>query len=315
MINPDNQPLLVRNLSKTFAGKKPFKAVSDLSFELRSGEILGLLGPNGAGKSTTIQMLLGTLRPSQGEITYYGRNLDKDRSQILQQVGYVSGYSTMPWNLTVWENLDVQGRLFGLSKGERQHRINLLMQIFRITDLKDKLAKSLSAGQSTRAMLARAFIGTPRIVLLDEPTASLDPDIAVEVRKFVLEQRNAHAVSMLYTSHNMAEVAEICDRVIFLSQGRIFEIDTPSELAKKAALTTVRLKAPTSELLGATDRLGSFGAVQRAGEWLEVSVDHSQIASTLREICSLIPNLNDLEIRKPTLEDFFLKMAQTQEKR
>lgn len=315
MKNPNNQPLVVRNLSKTFAGKRPFKAVSELSFELNSGEILGLLGPNGAGKSTTIQMLLGTLRPSQGEITYYGRDLNKERSRILQEVGYVSGYSTMPWNLTVKENLDVQGRLFGLSSKERRERVDYLMQIFRIGDLKDKLAKSLSAGQSTRAMLARAFIGTPRIVLLDEPTASLDPDIAVEVRRFVLEQRNTRGVSMLYTSHNMAEVAEICDRVIFLSQGRIIETDTPAELARKAALTTVRLKVPEAELLTATSLLSQVGVVQGAGDWLEISVDHSQIPSTLRDVCSLIPNLADLEIKKPTLEDFFLKIAQTQESR
>ncbi|NDC36828.1 MAG: ABC transporter ATP-binding protein [Proteobacteria bacterium] len=306
-------PLAVKNLGKTFLGKKPFTAVRDLSFELRTGEILGLLGPNGAGKSTTIQMLLGTLTPSAGEVRYFGELLSTQRSKILQQVGYVSGYSQMPWNLTVRENLEVQGRLFGLSRAARAHRMNELMQVFQITDLKDKLAKSLSAGQSTRAMLARAFMGSPKVVLLDEPTASLDPDIAVQVRAFVVQQAKEQGVSLLYTSHNMTEVAEICDRVIFLQKGAVAAVDTPAELAKKAALTKLRLLAPPELHPRIHAALSNHGSAVSNTGWVEIAMDHHLIPPALHSVHACGVELQDLEVEKPTLEDFFLKLSSAKE--
>lgn len=306
-------PLEVKNLTKIFKGKKPFTAVRDLSFDLRAGEILGLLGPNGAGKSTTIQMLLGTLAPTSGEVRYFGELLSAQRSKILQQVGYVSGYSQMPWNLTVRENLEVQGRLFGLSRIEREERMNVLMKVFEIVDLKDKLAKSLSAGQSTRAMLARAFMGSPKVVLLDEPTASLDPDIAVQVRSFVMQQSREHQVSLLYTSHNMTEVAEICDRVIFLQKGAIAAVDTPAELAKKAALTKLRLLAPAELHPKIRAALSNYGSAVSHGDWVETAMDHHLIPRALQSVHACGVELDDLEVEKPTLEDFFLKLSSVKE--
>lgn len=302
-------PLQVVGLCKTFTGKAPLTAVHKISFELKGGEILGLLGPNGAGKSTTIQMLLGTLAPSAGEVRYFGKTLSTQRSQILQRVGYVSGYSQMPWNLTVRENLEVQGRLFGLCNSERQARIKELLQVFQISDLKDKLAKSLSAGQSTRAMLARAFMGSPQVVLLDEPTASLDPDIAVAVRSFVMQQARERRVSLLYTSHNMTEVAEICDRVIFLQKGMIAAIDTPEELARKAALSKVRLRAPIEVHAELHAALAPFGEADSADGWVSAALDHHLIPRALHSVYARGVEFDDLEVEKPTLEDFFLKLS------
>lgn len=223
--------LQVKNLTKKFG---QFMAVDKISFELKKGEILGLLGPNGAGKTTTIQMLLGTLTPTDGEIVYFGKDFFKHRSEVLQEVNYASAYSHLPWRLTVEENLQVYARMYGVEN--RRRRIDRLLTEFGVSELRRKTVDSLSAGQKTRVMLCKAFINYPRLILLDEPTASLDPDIAAKVRQFLLAQQREYQVSMLFTSHNMAEVSEVCDRVIFLKQGQIVACDTPEKLAGDATL-------------------------------------------------------------------------------
>lgn len=214
--------LQVKSLTKKFGG---FTAVDKISFELRKGEILGLLGPNGAGKTTTIQMLLGTLTPTSGEISYFVE---------LDQVNYASAYSHLPWRLTVEENLQVYARMYGVK--DRRRRIDRLLAEFDVSELGRKTMDGLSAGQKTRVTLCKAFINYPKLILLDEPTASLDPDIAARVRQFLLAQQREYGVSMLFTSHNMAEVTEVCDRVIFLKAGQIVAEDTPEDLAGDATL-------------------------------------------------------------------------------
>src|SRR3990167_11544942 len=188
--------LKVTNITKQFKTKawpwqraKTHMAVNQISFALQPGEILGFLGPNGAGKTTTIQMLLGTLQPSSGTISYFGQNFAQHRIAALRRIGYVSGYDRLPARLTVSENLDIVGRIYNLSAAQRAQQIAKLLQVFRIEDLRDRPTGTLSAGQATRVMLAKAFIANPEIVLLDEPTASLDPDVAQQVRQFILQQR------------------------------------------------------------------------------------------------------------------------------
>jgi ABC-2 type transport system ATP-binding protein len=226
-----NSLLIVENLTKGFGGKQPVLAVNNLSFDLRQGEILGLLGPNGAGKTTTIKMLISTLKPTSGSITYFGKDFFKHRSESLQQIGFASTYTSLPPLLTVQENLDVYARMYGLKRIERQQRITELLDLFRLGELRHSRTTSLSAGQRTRVMLVRAFLGRPRLVLLDEPTASLDPEIAQEIRAFLLLQLEKHGVSILLTSHNMNEVTSMCDRVLFLKNGRNLALDTPENLA------------------------------------------------------------------------------------
>ena len=232
--------LAVTELTKVYRGRKPVTAVDHITFELGRGEILGLLGPNGAGKTTTIQMLLSTLEPTSGRIEYFGRSLAEHRASILALVGYASAYSKLPLHLAIEENLDVFGRLYGMPGRARKERTKELLTRFGVWDLRRRTMSGLSAGQTTRVMLAKAFLARPRIALLDEPTASLDPDIAHEVRDFVREQRDGARVSILYTSHNMDEVAEICDRVLFLDGGKIAAVGTPEELAASAAATRLR---------------------------------------------------------------------------
>ncbi len=159
-------------------GGKPFTAVDKISFDLEKGEILGLLGPNGAGKSTTISMLLGVLTPTSGSIKYGSRDLAKHRSEIMQSVTFASTYIKMPWRLSVMENLTVYGYMYGLSRAEFYGRTKKFLQYFGVWEQRNKTMNDLSAGQITRIMLAKAFIPYPKIVLLDEPTASLDPDVS-----------------------------------------------------------------------------------------------------------------------------------------
>lgn len=215
----------VHNLTKRFGD---FTAVDGISFEIRPGEILGLLGPNGAGKTTTIQMLLGLVTPTSGSIRMFGRDLATHREEILQQVNFSSTYISMPYALTVEENLEVVGGLYGLTDVRR--RIDDIVKKLDMQDIRRKLTRKLSSGQMTRLTLAKAFLTEPRILFLDEPTASLDPDIAYKIRALLKEERRSSGLSMLYTSHNMREMEEMSDRIIFLQRGRIVAEGTAQEI-------------------------------------------------------------------------------------
>src|SRR3989339_1104196 len=169
--------LKVTNLTKTFgSGKKAFTAVDNISFGLKEGEILGLLGPNGAGKTTTIQMLLGVLTPTFGEISFFGKLFEKHREEILEKVNFSSTYTNLPWHLTARENLIYTSYLYDIP--DRDKRVNEMIVQFRLEKLKNQALNDLSAGQLTRVNLAKAFINKPQVLLLDEPTASLDPETA-----------------------------------------------------------------------------------------------------------------------------------------
>jgi ABC-2 type transport system ATP-binding protein len=208
--------LRVSHLRKQFGD---FTAVEDVSFSIEPGEILGLLGPNGAGKTTTIHMLLGLITPTAGAIEMFGMELAAHREQILQQVNFSSTYISMPLALTVEENLWVVGRLYGLSDIHR--RVDDIVKKLEMEEFRHKVTRKLSSGQMTRLTLAKALLTEPKILFLDEPTASLDPDIAHKIRALLKEERRSVGLSILYTSHNMREMEEMSDRIIFLQRGRI----------------------------------------------------------------------------------------------
>lgn len=306
--------LQVEALSKSFAdpkGKK-FLAIDKISFAMQQGEILGLLGPNGAGKTTTIQMLLSVLAPSAGQISYFGKDLAKYRSEVLQDVAFASTYIDFPWRLTVGENLDVYARLYGLSRQERAKRSHKFLEFFGIEDKKDVTMGQLSAGQRTRVMLCKAFLAYPKVVLLDEPTASLDPDIAVQVRQFVLEQRQNYGVSVLFTSHNMAEVAEICDRVMFLQAGKIVADDTPQALVAQMKQVTVRLNVGDGlkRSKQVCSQLGlSISADSQLARLVTIELEEQQIARLLNELAKKGVEYSQISVLKPNLEDYFLQLA------
>jgi ABC-2 type transport system ATP-binding protein len=309
-----NTPILsIQNLTKIYPpkdkGLPPFIAVDGISFSLKSGEILGLLGPNGAGKTTTIQMLLSTLKPTAGTITMLGKDFFKHRSELLQQVGFASTYSNLPDNLTVHENLVVHGHLCGLSGQELKKRIEKFLKVFDVYDQRNKEARSLSAGQKTRVLLAKAFMTHPAIVLLDEPTAALDPDICVEVRKFIRQQQQEYKTSILLTSHNMDEVAEVCDRILVLKNGRIIADNTPEALASSVSMARVGLMVGDGlkRTIAYAAQAGLRCDVQDRS--ITVYVKEHAISDFLMGIAKVGVVYSQIWIEKPSLEDYFLQIA------
>ncbi len=215
----------VAHLRKEFDGTV---AVDDVSFAIRRGEIVGLLGANGAGKTTTIQVLLGLTTPTAGSVRIFGQDFERHRVEILQRCNFSSAYTALPSNLKVWENLLIFARLYGVN-GHRA-KTEELLTLFEIPHLKDKITGHLSSGESTRVNLCKALLNDPELLLLDEPTASLDPNIADKVRKILRRIQRDRPITMIYTSHNMRDVEEICDRVLFLHKGRIMAEGTPQEV-------------------------------------------------------------------------------------
>jgi ABC-2 type transport system ATP-binding protein len=217
----------VNGLTKVF---KSLKAVDNVSFDIYPGEIVGLLGPNGAGKTTIIHMLLGLTTPASGDINVFGFDLKKNREKIIQDVNFSSSHVSMPNSLTVKENLKVFARLYKVKKKEK--RISELLKIFEIEAIEDKLVRHISSGHQTRLNLAKALINNPKILFLDEPTASLDPDIADKTRSLLKSIKKNRNLSILYTSHNMKEMEEMSDRIIFLHKGRIIAEGRPEEIIR-----------------------------------------------------------------------------------
>ena len=226
--------IAVSGLTKRFGD---LTAVNDVSFSARKGEILGLLGPNGAGKTTTIQLMLGLTTPPSGEIHILGLDLRKHRRQIIKRVNFASAYISLPSNLTVEENLTVFSRLYGVRDFRR--KVADLLELFEIPHTFKQVTGALSTGQITRLNMCKAFLNDPDVLFLDEPTASLDPDIADKVRKALREIQRERGVTMIYTSHNMQEVETMCDRVIFLSRGEIVAQGAPAEVLKNARADTM----------------------------------------------------------------------------
>jgi ABC-2 type transport system ATP-binding protein len=301
-------PLVVKKLKKVYGKKNAFTAVNEISFHLKKGEILGLLGPNGSGKTTTIQMLLGTLTPSGGEILYFGKDFEKNRSEVLQSVSFASTYTSLPYLLSVDENLKCFGYFYGIKDVES--RTAPLLERFGILDKRKEQISSLSAGQITRLMLVKAFFTNPKIVLLDEPTASLDPDVSLEVCKFLLEERDRTGLSILFTSHKMEEVAELCDRTIFLKKGNIIADDLPENLAKSVSLYQLRLTIidGMKRTVGLAEKYNL--AYQLDTRAITVSLDEKQIPLFLNHLMQEGVSYANIQIKEPSLEDYFLKLTE-----
>jgi ABC-2 type transport system ATP-binding protein len=250
------QPIIdVAHLTKHFGA---VAAVNDLSFTVAPGEIYGLLGPNGAGKTTTIHLMLGLITPTSGSVRLFGLEVHRQRRAVLQRVNFSSAYVLLPTNLTVWENLFIFARLYGIRKPHKQ--IETLLELFEIPQTAHDLTGSLSSGQLTRLHLCKAFINDPEILFLDEPTASLDPDIAAKVRTTLRRMQQERGVTIIYTSHNMREIEFMCDRVMFLAGGQIVTQGTPQEVMAHARTASLE------EVFITIARDGRLRNVAEAGE-------------------------------------------------
>ena len=219
----------VKNLSKVF---KKNLAVDKINFQIEKNKTVGLLGPNGCGKTTSIGMLLGLIKPSEGEIIIDNKNLKSlKRDDILARINFCSPYIELPKKLTVKQNLEVYGRLYGVKN--LNERIIEISEDLDIKNFFERKTGELSSGQKNRVSLAKSLINKPEILFLDEPTASLDPDIGDFVRGYIQEYRSKHQVTILLASHNMNEVERLCDSVIMMKKGKIIDRGTCKEIIKK----------------------------------------------------------------------------------
>ena len=218
----------VKNLKKNYGSKE---AVRDISFEIKENVILGLLGPNGSGKTTTIGMMLGLLKPSNGEILIDGKKIEENRIETLQKINFISPYIELPKKLTVKQNLVVYCKLYNVL--EIKGRIEYLIEELRLNDLLNRVTGELSSGQKNRVSLAKALINNPTVLFLDEPTASLDPEIGDFVRTFLENYKREKKISVLLASHNMNEVTRLCSSVLMMKDGVIIDKGKPKELIAK----------------------------------------------------------------------------------
>ena len=223
-----NSSIEVINLSKIYKSKK---AVKNINFKVNEDEIIGLLGPNGCGKTTTIGMILGLLKPTEGKVLINGKDIEKDKISLLRRMNFISPYIELPKKLKVKQNLIVYGKLYNVKNLENQ--IEYLSNKLRLNDLLEKITGELSSGQKNRVSLAKALINDPSVLLLDEPTASLDPETGDFIRTFIEEYKKEKKISVLLASHNMDEVKRLCSSVLMMKEGDIVDRGTPNELIKK----------------------------------------------------------------------------------
>ena len=221
-------PLEVINLSKNYNNKE---AVKNISFQVNKNEIIGILGPNGCGKTTTIGMILGLLKPSNGKVLINGIEIENKRVELLDDLNFISPYVELPKKLTVKQNLEVYGRLYDVRK--LKDKIDYLSEKLRLNEIINKITGELSSGQKNRVSLAKSIINDPAVLLLDEPTASLDPETGDFVRSFLEDYQKENETSILLASHNMAEVERLCSSVFMMNGGIIIDKGNPNELIKK----------------------------------------------------------------------------------
>ena len=221
-------PLEVINLSKVYSDNE---VVKEISFRVNKNEIVGILGPNGCGKTTTIGMILGLLKPSKGKVLINGVEIEKKRVDLLEKINFISPYIELPKKLTVKQNLEIYGRLYDIKNLKK--KIAYLSDKLRLNDMINKITGELSSGQKNRVSLAKSIINDPSVILLDEPTASLDPETGDYVRTFLEEYQKEKGASILLASHNMAEVERLCSSVLMMNKGSIIDQGKPNELIKK----------------------------------------------------------------------------------
>lgn len=220
----------IKNLNKSY---KDFKAVKNLNFKIDTGSIIGLLGPNGCGKTTTIGMILGLIKPTTGQILVKGKNVENEtnRIEVLEKMNFISPYVELPKKLTVKENLVVYGRLYGVK--DLNLKIDELVEDLNLKELKNRKTGELSSGQKNRVSLAKSLINNPEILLLDEPTASLDPDTGDYIRSYIENYSIKNKTTILLASHNMNEVERLCSKVMMMKDGIIIDQGTCKDLISK----------------------------------------------------------------------------------
>ncbi|MBI2101040.1 ABC transporter ATP-binding protein [Candidatus Woesearchaeota archaeon] len=301
----------VYDLVKTFREKgKEIVAVDGISFKVKKGEMFGLLGPNGAGKSTTINILTGLLEKDSGTVKILGFEPEKNWEFVKNNSNVATAYSWLSDVLTVRQNLRVYAKIYGVKNTEK--RINELLEMFELGNVADRKVIRLSSGENTRAVLCKGLINNPKVLFLDECTVGLDPDIADKTRSLIKNYQKENDAAILFTSHYMYEVEQLCDRIAFMSNGKIISIDTSSNLKKLIKKHTVEiavkkdikplmefLKTEGVEIIFAKDNSIVF----------EVTTEHDKMYKVISKIFHKGFMLSNLHVKGPTLDDVFIKIA------
>jgi ABC-2 type transport system ATP-binding protein len=300
--------LEVKDLIKDYGA---YRAVDSISFEIKRGQVMGLLGPNGAGKTTTIQMLTGITNLTSGKISYFGLDFSRQKQAALQRINFTSAYNTLLGRITVKENLLTFAGLYGVK--DKMSKIAGLLEKFEISHLADERYINLSAGERTRVNIAKSLLNDPELILMDEPTASLDPDIADKTLTWIEELRTDRNLSILFTSHNMAEVERICDEIIFLDKGKIISRGSPAEHTRKLNTVEVILTYKGSQpelqkILESNKVAFNFSA----DGVVVIETKKNKTAEIISFVVQAGVSVSDTEVRKPDLEQVFLDIARSQ---
>lgn len=308
--------IAISHLSKVYRHRnKASYALENVSFSVHEGEMFGLLGPNGAGKTTLINTLSGLLTRDTGEIVILGRDPDKndkDREFVRNQMSVGMAYTFLSGILSVEQNLRVYGMLYQVK--ELEQRITELLRLFEIEDLRKKKVFTLSTGQIIRVILCKCLLNNPKILLLDECTVGLDPDIAQKTREILKLYQTKHKTTVIFTSHNMVEVEQLCDRIAFLEKGRILMIGTPKELRKRIKTNSVKVDVVerTKAKKSLREIIKKFHVhIESATTTTIIFLidNESQLPRIIQEIIRNGFDIVDINVRKPSLEDVFLKVA------
>jgi ABC-2 type transport system ATP-binding protein len=306
----------VKNLKKSFYNKgKLVTAVDDISFNVKKGEILGFLGPNGAGKSTTISMISGLIEQDSGTINIFGKDSIREREDIISKMNVATAYEDLSHVLTVKQNLRVFGKLYGVNN--LSQKIDDLAEMFSIKHLMNRKAFKLSSGEKTRLVLAKAFINDPKVILMDECTVGLDPDVAERTRQIIKDYNKNTGCSILFTSHYMYEVEELCKRIVFMNNGKIIKIGSPKEIQNTMTNQIIELESVKNKpLFLSLLKTHKINPIILDNDLIRFEIDTK--SHSLKYILDLISkekvDFKDLHIKKPSLNDFFIKIARDNKK-
>lgn len=296
----------VENVSKKFKYQgKDFFALKDISFDIEEGEIFGLLGPNGAGKSTLLNILIGILFPDSGKVKIFGKNPLKNNN-LVEKMNFVSGETRFHWSLKVKDILEVHGRLYGIPKNKRITETKKLANFFEIERIMESKFSNISTGERMRLIMAKALLNSPKLLLLDEPTVGLDPDIAIKVRNEIKRINKKLGTTIILTSHYMHELEQLCDKIAFINKGQIVDIGSV-ENVKLRKFATYDLIIKVKEVKN-REFLRRNGFLIK-GNLLEKELPADEnISETLSMLAEKGIEITEIESRKPTLEDYFVKI-------
>jgi len=301
-------PLLeIRDLRKRYGA---VEALKGLSLDIERGEFFGLLGPNGAGKSTTINVLLGLILADSGSIRIFGEDFVTQPTAVRRRMNVAAAFTSLSGVLTVRENLRVYGSIYGVKN--MNAKIDELLERFEITELANRKLQQLSSGQHTRVTLCKGLINDPELLLLDECTVGLDPDIAEKTRRALQQFQREKQTTVIFTSHNMNEVEELCGRIAFLSKGEILRIDTAERIKNLIPQQIVEIRFRSAADAAAVQLLNGQFTVGRVGDsTLRFVLDdpEQQLDALLRRLTQTEKRITDVQITRPTLEDVFIKVA------